>query len=124
MPGLATKGFPLPKLLTIVAVGLLLAGVLYYVLFQARFLIGGPSVVLADIPPVVQTVREVPLSGTASNITAIYLQGRPIVTNEDGQFNETVILEEGYNIVRIDVHDRYGRSAYVEQAFVYTPIPH
>ena len=121
MKPLQTHSPLLPRLLRGLVVVVLIAGALYYVLFQARFLIGGPQIELSAAPATVQSERQVTLTGTASNITAIYLNGRPIVTDESGTFNESVVLQNGYNRIRIDAEDRYGRTTFVEQPFVYSP---
>lgn len=122
MTPLKVQSFMLPKILGGLLVAILIAGSLYYVLFQARFLIGGPQVNLIDPPATVQTERQITLTGTTANITAIYLNGRPMVTDEYGAFTESIILQNGYNRIRIDATDRYGRKTYVEQPFVYRPI--
>ena len=111
----------LPRLLLGVC-GIAVVGLtIYYVAFQARFLIGGPQITLTDVPAIVQSERKVTLSGTASNITAIYLNGRPIVTDESGVWSESIVLQDGYNRIRVDAQDRYGRTTFVEQPFVYSP---
>jgi len=111
----------LPKLITIITVSLVVGGVVLYILFQARFLIQGPQVLLTTKLDTIQTEREITLEGTAKNITAIYLNGRSIVTNEAGYFRESVVLQNGYSIIRIDAEDRYGRTTFVEQSIVYQP---
>lgn len=100
--------------------GLLVVGALY-VSFQARFLIIGPQVTLVEVPEAVQTERQVTISGIAKNITEIYLNGRPISTDESGQFKVSVVLENGATTIRIDAEDRYGRQTSVERSFVYKP---
>lgn len=96
-------------------------GLLAYIGFQARFLIEGPRLALADHLATVQRERQITLSGTARNITEITVNGRPIVTDETGAFAEPIVLENGYTLVRIEVRDRYGRTAAVERPFVYSP---
>lgn len=121
MPALYTHGSFMPRLLMwglIVTLCVLLVG---YVLFQARFLLLGPQITLNETPNTVRTERQVTLSGTASNITAIYLNGRSIVTNENGTFNESLVLQNGFSVARIDAVDRYGRTASIEYPFVYQP---
>ena len=115
------QNFILPKVLTTIFIVCLLGAGTFYVLYQARFLIQGPQVTLFEIPETVQSSKQVVLQGNTSNITALYLNGRSIVTNEDGVFSESVVLENGYSIVRIDAEDRYGRTTSVEHTFVYTP---
>ena len=97
----------------------LVLGALSYLAFQARFLITGPQIALSGEVATLQSERVVTLSGTANNITAIYLNGRPIVTDEHGVFEEEVILENGYSLVTIEAVDRYGRRTALERSFVY-----
>lgn len=119
MAPIKIKPFILPKLLTIAFCLALLGMAVWYLSFQARFLISGPQLQLLDEPEIAQLDRTITLKGAASNITELYLNGRPIVTNEDGIFEETVVLEDGYSVFRIDAVDRYGRSTFLERPFVY-----
>lgn len=121
MRPLATQTFIVPRLLWGLVAILLIGTALYYVLFQARFILGGPQITLAELPLTVQSKRQITLTGSAANITAIYLNGRPIVTDEYGTFNESVILQTGYNLIKIDAIDRYGRTTFEELPFVYQP---
>ncbi len=66
-----------------------------------------------------QNDRIVTLSGTAQNATKLYLNGRPIVTDEEGAFIESVVLENGPGVVSLDAYDRYGRLEHWEQALVF-----
>ena len=121
MTPLTITAFPLPRLISILLVAVLIIGSLWYALFQARLLIAGPQIVLTETPEAVVSERQITIKGRASNITELYLNGRAIVTNEQGIFTESVVLENGHSLVRIDAHDRYGRRAFVERSFVYQP---
>lgn len=105
------------SILGTLAVFLLLA----YVLFQARFLITGPTVSLIDEPASIQNSQVVNLRGLAENITHISLNGRQIFTDRAGYFDEALVLENGYTIATIQVTDRYGRQRSIVKQFVYTP---
>lgn len=122
MSPIATRNLTPAAILYYVFGTLVLLAMLSYVLFQARFLIGGPQVALEEELSMVQSERQITLRGVAANITAITLNGRSIETNQAGYFEETVILENGYTIVSIEAADRYGRTTKVERAFVYTPL--
>ncbi len=111
--------FTLARLATFTGVALLMVLFVSYILFQARFIISGPEISFVDLPQVVQNERVIKLNGLAENITAIYLNGRPIVTDENGNFNEAVVLENGYTVVSIDAVDLYGRHKHIEEPFVY-----
>lgn len=95
-----------------------------YMLFQARFIIQGPRVTLTNEPGIIQHERQITLEGVALNITAISINGRPIVTSEEGVFREPLVLENGYTVMRIDARDRFGRTTSIERSFVYVdPAP-
>jgi hypothetical protein len=102
--------------LLLIGIGLFMS----YILFQSRLLLTGPNLALTPIP-VVHEDRVVEISGTADNITHIYLNGRAIETNGDGFFSERVILENGYTKVDVTARDRYGRLTQVTQDVVYKP---
>ena len=103
--------------LTISLVAILLA----YIIFQARFLIQGPKITLVNEPASVENSRTVTLSGYARNITKITLNDRSIFTDTSGYFSEALVLENGYTIATITATDRYGRETRVVRTFVYTP---
>lgn len=104
--------------LTFTVTGLLLS----YVVFQARFLITGPQIVLNDDIATVQNQRTVTLSGQAFQISRLWLNDRPIFTDSRGNFEEALVLENGYTIATLKAEDRFGRVTKVHQPFVYTPI--
>lgn len=94
---------------------------LWYVAFQARFMIEGPMVTLTPEPQTVSKDRIVVLTGKTENITSLTVNGRAIATDPEGNFSEPVILENGYTIMSIDAKDRYGRSVHVERPLVFAP---
>jgi hypothetical protein len=94
---------------------------LLYILWQARFMIAGPQISLAEEPPRVSNERFVTLRGEVRNITTITLNGRQIFTDPHGNFNEALPLENGYTIATIAATDRYGRTTRLERSFMYTP---
>lgn len=92
-----------------------------YIFFQARFLLAGPQITLIDEPAVEHNKRTIYLSGVAHNITHLWLNDRPIYTDQAGDFKEALVLENGYTITTLRARDRFGRETRVERAFVYTP---
>ena len=99
----------------------LLGLIIIYVLYQARFLITGPQIILDNEPAVQQNERIITLSGNALNITHLWLNDRQIYTDEKGYFKEALVLENGYTITTLKAKDRYGRETKVVRSFVYTP---
>lgn len=111
----------LRNVLKIVGIALLLTLIISYVIFQARFLITGPQINLTNEPETQHNERIITLTGSAHNITHLWLNDRPIFTDENGNFEEALILENGYTITTLRASDRYGREAKLERSFVYTP---
>lgn len=95
--------------------------IIAYIIFQARFLITGPEIILHTEPAVQQNERIITLSGTARNITHLWLNDRQIFTDEQGNFTEALVLENGYTITTLRAKDRYGRETRVVRSYVYTP---
>jgi hypothetical protein len=108
-------------LVQIILSGFLCILIASYVAFQARFLIAGPQIVLTNDPGIQHNERVVTLTGTAYNITHLWLNDRPIFTDETGHFTEALVLENGYTITTLKARDRFGRETRVEKPFVYTP---
>ncbi len=103
----------------LIAIGTLLG--IGFVLFQARFLITGPQIILFSTPETPSNERVVTLEGQAQNISRIWLNDRPIFTNATGEFREEIVLENGYTIATLRAEDRYGRSTFVNVPLVYVP---
>jgi hypothetical protein len=109
---------------TLVRSALVVCGILLlalYILWQARFLLEGPTIVLVTEPPRVSNERSVTLEGKTRNITSLSLNGRQIFTDPHGHFKEALVLENGYTIATIAATDRYGRVTTLERPFMYTP---
>ncbi len=100
---------------------LLAALAAFYIIFQARFLIAGPQITLTHEAATTQNTRVIALEGTAYNITHLWLNNRPIFTDEAGHFKEALVLENGYTIATLRAKDRYGRETRVARPYVYTP---
>jgi len=98
---------------------ILITIVLVYVQFQARNFIQGPSISISTPYVPIQNEQRIILEGSVENIVKLTLNGREINTNENGDFSELVILENGYTIITIHAEDRFGRSEVVERKYVY-----
>ncbi len=106
------------KLIGIITIILLFS---VYVIFQARFVIIGPQIVLAEEPATKHNSRVVELKGATTNITHLWLNDRPIFTDENGNFTENLVLENGYTLTTLRAKDRYGRETKLVRSFVYVP---
>ncbi len=106
------------KILSIIG---LILGIVFYVQFQARNLLTGPTIHLNETYETVHHERTVQLTGNAQNIVKLTLNGKEIHTNGNGEFAETLILEKGYTITTLEARDRFGRTKILTQPYVYVP---
>lgn len=93
----------------VIAIALL--ALFFYIIFQARFLILGPRVWI-DSPEQGEVLEDpiLEITGRAKNIDWIELNGRQIFTDEDGAWNEKLILASGTSIMTVKVRDRFNRE--------------
>lgn len=97
----------LRKRLTVAVFVLILFGVASYGAYQARAYLSGPHIIIESK---MLEGRLLGLAGTAERIAFLSLQGKQIFTDENGRWQETLLLLPGYNSVSIAATDRFGRK--------------
>ena len=93
---------------------LILGGIiiLAYGLWQARDFIQGPRIYLES--PKEGEIFEtglISLKGEAVDVSRLVLNGRTIVIDEEGNFEEKILLLEGVNIIELYAADKFGHEA-------------
>ena len=122
MYGISEKNiYPLRTLLKYWIIAVVTLLMLGFVMFQARFLITGPRIVLDDLPDGPYNTQQITISGDAYNISRLWLNDRPIYTDAKGRFEEALVLENGYTVATLRAEDRYGRTTRVSTPLVYIP---
>jgi hypothetical protein len=99
------------KILQIAGIAIFFLLIIIYAIFGSHYLIVGVkirNVNLNDGATVKNAVQEV--TGTAQNATKLTLDGREISVDLAGNFNETIALLPGYNIISIVALDKFGYS--------------
>lgn len=100
---------------------LVFGGVLIYTAFSSRIFVAGPQIEISS-PQSGSTIDATPLvaiSGMAENVAHIWLNGRRIFTDESGDFQETVLLYPGYNVIKFNAVDKFDRSTEETLKLVY-----
>ena len=86
--------------------------IIAYGLFEARRLIGGPSITIdTPIDGSATSTDVVTISGTAQNISFLTIDDAPAFTDEQGRFSERLSPPQGYAIFTVAATDRFGRRA-------------
>lgn len=98
-------------LLRIIAIIIAVAVVGGYAYNRTKSFARGPVIEVTyptDGAVLKDTVIEI--QGIAYNISYISLNGKRIFTEEDGTFEETLLLYEGYNIITLYAQDGFKRT--------------
>ena len=91
--------------------GLFILVILGYAFFQTRNLLFGPSIGI-DSPIDGQTYTSplIKIKGLAENANYLALDDKPIFTDKDGRFDEKMLLSPGYNIIKLNASDKFGKK--------------
>lgn len=93
---------------------LLITIILVYSAFQAYKLVSGPQIeVFTPQNGAVYSQTLIEIKGKAQNIAYLNLNDRKMYTDKNGYFSEKFLLSPGYNIIKIDAKDKFGK--YVEK---------
>ncbi len=107
--------------ITLVIVLFILIG--YYAFARSAAVRQGVTLTVASITDG-ETVTDGTLhvAGTAKNATRLSLNDGPILIDQEGAFNEQLLLLPGYNIITLKAEDRFGKKAQKIFRVLYTPL--
>lgn len=97
------------KIVKIAGLSIFFILIIIYAFFVSKDLIFGvkiKNVNLVDGATVTENVIKI--EGNAKNAIKLTLNGREISVDQDGNFNETIALLPGYNIISIIAKDKFG----------------
>lgn len=95
--------------------------VLAYAYFEARNMLYGPQIVLAQTDAITVHEELIEVSGTVKNVVEITLSGRTVFIDDTGLFTEKLLLAEGLNRFRFEARDKFGRTKHEVLEIVYVP---
>ncbi|MEI8174320.1 MAG: hypothetical protein WCG28_00025 [bacterium] len=99
----------LKKTLQITGLLIFFLFIFIYAFFRSQDLIFGIKIKNVNITDGTKMTDSIlKLTGNAKRATNLTLNGREISINEDGDFNETIALLSGYNIINITAKDKFG----------------
>ena len=82
-----------------------------YVLTQATTYLRGPQLVISYPENGTSTQSQlITIGGNTQNVSFIQMNGNQIFANSEGNFSEKLLLNPGYNIITVNVTDRFERS--------------
>ena len=99
----------LKKILQISGLSIFFLLIIVYALIRSQDLISGVklrNVNITDGEKISESVIN--LTGNAKNAINLTLNGREISIDQQGNFNETIALLSGYNVINIKAKDKFG----------------
>src|ERR1035437_5335444 len=106
----------LKKILQISGLSVFFLLIIIYALVRSQDLISGVKIrnVTINGLPVQSGAKMaesvINITGNAKNAINLTLDGREISVDQQGNFNETIILLPGYNVIDIKARDKFGKS--------------
>lgn len=104
------------KILKITSISVLFLFIVIYAFFRSKDLIFGVKIknvnMMVDGLPaqagskVTDSIMKI--NGNAKNAINLALNGREISVNQQGDFDETIALLSGYNVINIKAKDKFG----------------
>lgn len=114
-----------PKLIVgSIVVGLIVIALAIYTYFQSRDYLSGPSIEISY--PKTGAILYGPLveiRGTAKRTAHLSLNGSQILIDPSGSFSEKLPLPSGYNIMKFEAKDRFGKQTERLLEFMVTSTP-
>ena len=97
-----------PRYALVIVFFLLLIG---YGLFQSKNLILGPNIAIASpLDGAAVGLNPVEVRGQADRIAFLSLNGQQIFTDQNGNFSQKLLLTPGYNSIKLEAKDKFGRT--------------
>lgn len=105
------------KFYSLVTLGIVVFG---YSAFQAQKMIRGPQIrVLSPINGATYTTPLIEVKGVAKNISTLTFDDRPLYTDLQGNFSDSLLLSPGYNIIKLEARDKFGSKTEKKIEIIY-----
>ena len=108
-----------PKLVRIVATASVAIILASYLGFRLHAMLAQPELVL--LYPTQDAVLERPvmeIEGTVSTGSSVSINGEPILSRENGEFRETVHLQQGLNVITVRAQKKFGRITEISRRVI------
>ncbi len=87
---------------------LIIAG---YAFYQARNIIFGPHITLsAPVNGETYANPAIDIKGVVTNAAYFAIDDNPVLLDKNGDFDEQLLLGDGYNIIKVDARDQFGKN--------------
>jgi len=103
-----------PKKIVLIASSALALVAVVYVALQIRSVLAAPFLEVREpADNLVVLDSTIVVSGQAEPGAELFLNAQPVLTDSQGQFNETIVLGNGLNVIEILERNKFGRESRV-----------
>lgn len=96
------------KIIKVGSITVLFLFIVTFAFFRSKDLIFGVKIKNVSLVDGVElSEKSQKVTGNAKNAIKLSLNGREISLDQDGNFDETIILASGYNIINIKAEDKF-----------------
>ncbi len=111
------------KILKIASITLFFLFIVIFAFLRSHDIIFGVKIKNVNIEDgATLTDNVLKVTGNARNAISLTLNDREISVNREGDFDETIILLSGYNIVNIKARDKFGYIDEKNYKLMFTPV--
>ena len=108
------------KILKIVSLSVFLIFIVTYTFFRSKDLIFGVRITGLNVTDGMKVADKImKITGNARNAVSLTFDDRIISIDQKGNFNETIALLPGYNIISIKAKDEFGNSDQKDYKLMY-----
>jgi hypothetical protein len=90
-------------------VTLLFAGIVGYAYFRSKDAIFGITITSSVEDGAVLESNLLTINGNAPHTSRFTINDRELLLDKDGNFIDTLLLQDGYTILKLEASDRFGR---------------
>ena len=108
-----------PRLIKISALVVVMLALFVYIWLQLSGLSRPPTLIILD-PAEDRTINDdvVVLIGETESETEVTINDQPIQIDDSGKFKETIVLQEGLNILKIVANNKFGKTAEIKRSIM------
>lgn len=108
------------KILTNSLIGIFVLFVLVYTGFEIKKYATGPKLLITNPENgIVLSSSLLEIQGTAINVKQVTINDQPVFMDEQGNFKEKTLLSYGYNVIKIEGVDKFGRQTRKDLELIY-----
>ncbi len=110
------------KIMKIVSLSAFFIFIIIYAFFNSKDLMYGVKITNVNIVDGAKMTEDIlKVTGNAKNAIKLSLNGREISINQQGNFEETIALLMGYNVINITALDKFGNVDEKNYQLMYVP---